>query len=625
MCGIGGVWHTDGAPVDPADLRRLSAALAHRGPDDAGELLDGPVGLIHRRLAILDLSPAGRQPLGNEDGSVQLVYNGQIYGFEGVRERLLARGHRFRSRTDTEVLVHLYEERGDAFLEDVDGMFALALWDVRRRRLLLARDRVGQKPLAFVRCGPRLAFASEVQALLALPWVPRVVDPAGVVQYLYQSSLPGGSSVLAGITKLGPGELLVLEGPAETRRAWWRLPEAMPRAEGRLLDVLGNAVRSHLVADVPVGAFLSGGLDSTAVTLLAAEERPGLPTFSVRFVEDRALDEGDAAREVARSLGTTHHELALGPEAARALPEVLARADEPFAVASAIPLHHLARFARQTVKVVLTGDGADELLGGYPWRHEPDGGPAASLRARARGAALSAVRAWRSRRAGWPLARNVRGRLRRAGSTDERYAEIASAFTPEELEDLLHPDLRTLAAAGWDAHPVRAAYRAAPPGDEVNRRLRADFATTLVDEMLVKADRMTMACGLEARVPFLDRRVVEWAFAQPGRHKVRGGVGKRPLREALAPRLPRVAGRPKHGFDAPLGRWLRGPLRAELTDALAPEAVRRRGLLDAAAVQRLLHAHLRGSVDVSRRLYSLFVLELWLRRLEERPGPSPAS
>jgi asparagine synthase (glutamine-hydrolysing) len=623
MCGVAGIFRAEGAPVDAGELRAMAAALAHRGPDDEGFHREDGIGLAHRRLAILDLSPAGRQPMSNEDGTVWLAYNGQLYGFEPLRQELEQRGHRFRSRTDTEVIVHLYEEHGERLLESIDGMFAFALWDSRRRRLLLARDRLGIKPLFYARRGGDLAFASELKALLALPWLPREPSVPALVQYLYQSSVPGGLSAVEGVSKLAPGEYLVAEEGTLRRGRYWpgpptedERPEPFAAAAEGFRERLDAAVRSHLVADVPVGTFLSGGLDSTAVTRAARAALGGpLHSFSVRFDGPAGVDESAQARSMAERLGTIHHELRLGPEAAAALPDVVRHADEPFGVSSALALHHLARLAREHVKVVLTGDGADETLGGYPWRHEPETSP----RPLVRGLAMTLARSVRGARAGPPgLGSELGGRLRRMRAPGERYAEIVSGFIPEEMEALLVPDLAGLATRAWSDHPVRRAYELEPAGDEVNRRLRADLRTTLVDEMLTKVDRATMAWGLEARVPFLDRALVEWAFRQPGRYKVRGGRGKRLLRRALAD-LPDVARRPKHGFDVPLGAWLRGPLRPLMQDALSPAAVRRRGLFRPEAVEALVSAHLRGRGDYARKIFTLMALESWLDQLSARP------
>jgi asparagine synthase (glutamine-hydrolysing) len=631
MCGIAGILHGDGAPVAAGVLRAMAGALAHRGPDDEGFHQDGPLGLAHRRLSILDLTAAGHQPMSNEDGTVWLVYNGQLYGFEALREWLRGRGHRFRSRTDTEILVHLYEEKGDAFVQDLDGMFAFALWDSRRHRLLLGRDRFGIKPLYYMRAGRTLAFASEARALLAVPDVSPRLDPRGLVLYLYQSSVPGGFSTLEGLSQVRPGHTVAVEeGGVLKESRYWSIPREAATAPnfGEAVDTLGarlrDAVRSHLVADVPVGAFLSGGLDSAAVTLQAQRAMDGrLHTFSARF-DSPGHDEGTAALESARALGTIHHELHLGADALDVLPALVEAMDEPFAVSSTIALYHLSRFAREHVKVVLTGDGADEILGGYPWRHEPDWGRTAGTRARLRGLAMSTVRSGRGARAIGPgLGAQLAGRLGRLRHADQRYAEIVYAFTPEEMEALLVPEAAPWARAAWAESPLRRAYLEEEGPDDVNRRLRADLRTTLVDEMLVKVDRTTMAAGLEARVPFLDRAFVEWAMALPGRYKVRQGVGKVVLRQALAPELPAAAVRPKHGFNVPLGDWLRGRGRALVGDTLSPATLRGRGLFRPEAVTRLVDAHLGRRGDYSRKLFTLVVLELWLSARDRAAVPAP--
>jgi asparagine synthase (glutamine-hydrolysing) len=629
MCGIAGILRPPGRPVHAPELTAMADALAHRGPDHAGIHLDGNLGLAYRRLSILDLSPAGHQPMSNEDGSVHVVYNGQLYGFAETRDWLEGRGHRFRSHTDTEVIVHLYEERGDELLDGIDGMFAFGLWDARRRRLLLARDRLGIKPLVYIEHQGSLAFASELRALLTLPGLPRDVDPAAVVHYLYQSSVPGTRSIHRAFQKLGPGELLVAEGGTVRRRVYWSTPPpsedrglTLEAAARELRERLDAAVRSHLVADVPVGTFLSGGLDSSAVTL-AARTAGGAPlhSFSVCFPGRAAHDEGPAAREAADALGTLHHELVLGPETIQGLPAVLALADEPFAVSSAFALHHLARFAREHVKVVLTGDGADELLGGYPWRHEPETGEGASPRSFLRGLAMAGVRSVRGARSGGPgLAVQAASRLGRlVGDPGERYAEIVAAFTPEEMDALLSPEMAQAALQAWEENPVRRAYDEEVDPDPVNRRLRADLRTSLVDEMLAKVDHMTMAASLEARVPFLDRAFVEWALRVPGRLKVSGGRGKAVLREALEPVLPAAARRAKHGFDVPLGEWLRGPLREWLEGCLSSDALRELGL-QPGALQQLLEAHMQGRGDYSRKLLTVAVLP---RALDAGPRPAP--
>jgi asparagine synthase (glutamine-hydrolysing) len=626
MCGLAGILGLDGAPVSARELGAMGQALGHRGPDARRTWAEDAVGFAHCRLAILDLSAAGEQPMTNEDGSVQAVYNGQLFGFEPLRRRLEAAGHRFRSRTDTEVLVHLYEEAGPRLVEQLDGMFAFALWDARRRRLVLARDRVGIKPLYYAVAGRRLAFASEVSALAAIPFLSRRLDRAAVAQYLYLSSVPGSRPILEGVHLLPAGSVLVAEDGALRTERYWSAPSDTrdrPAAEAaaELRDRLGAAVRSHLVADVPVGAFLSGGLDSTAVVREMRSVQAEVQTFSVSFAGHGRFDEGPAARATAQRLGTSHHEVVFEPPGPDDLVGFVRAAGEPFAVASGLPLAALARRAREHVKVVLTGDGADELLAGYPWRHAPPGSPVNA----ARQVAMAALRSYRGARAGGPgLGAQLRGRLGRLPRPDEHYADVVSAFTPEELEALVQPGALDPRAA-WEDHPVRRAFAAAPDGDEVNRRLHADLVTTLADEMLVKVDRMTMAHGLEARVPFLDREVVEWAMRLPGHHKVAGGTGKLVLRRALQDALPDVAARPKHGFDPPVGAWLRGPLRELMTDHLCGDGLASAGLFRGAAVEALVRAHLDGVADCSRKLFTLLVLAVWLRERGDWISGLPAA
>ncbi|MCU0241520.1 MAG: asparagine synthase (glutamine-hydrolyzing) [Vicinamibacteria bacterium] len=614
MCGIAGLLHFDARPVERADLERMSAVLERRGPDDQGLHIDGPLGFAHRRLAILDLSPAGHQPMSNEDGSVWVVYNGQLFGFDETRRRLLERGHRFRSHCDTELLVHLYEERGDDLLAEIDGMFAFAIWDARRKRLLLARDRLGIKPLYYSQHGARFVFASEMSALLALPDWPRAIEATGVVQYLYQSSVPGAASIVRGIHKLPPGHLMAIEGAMSAPRCYFRLPAQTPD-DGRSIEQtardlgerLQQAVRSHLVADVPLGVFLSGGLDSSIITALACDAAPEtLHTFSVRFPE-RGFDEGSAAATVAAALGTRHHELVLEARASQDLISTLAACDEPLAISSAYALGRLAAFARGHVKAVLTGDGADEILGGYPWRH------AAGWAAGARTLAMLGARSFLSAEGigpSWP--RQILTRARRYfAAAGEHYAERVLAFTPEEMARLLAPAWRERARTAWNESAIQQQYSATTGCDEVNRRLRVDCATTLADEMLTKVDRMTMAHGLEARVPFLDRAFVEWAFAQPGRVKTGATQGKLVLRRLLIERLPQIAKRPKHGFDLPLAAWLARPSEQALVQDTLEHAPRE--VFDERSLARLARVGARNRIT-ARQTLNLVVLLQWCRR-----------
>jgi asparagine synthase (glutamine-hydrolysing) len=634
MCGIAGIWRLHGEPVVEQELHAMAAALRHRGPDDQGFHLEGSLGLAHRRLAILDLTAAGRQPMSNEDGTIWIVYNGQLYDFQPIRKELEERGHRFRSRTDTEVMLHLYEDVGDRFVDRIDGMFALALWDARQRRLLLARDRLGIKPLYVFERESSIAFASELRALLALPDMPRDIDPTGIMRFLFYSAPTGGTCLVRGVRRLDPGVCLVWEDGRRRQRRYWSLSFSSesdsPSFESAVASVqerLAAAVRSHLVADVPVGVFLSGGLDSSAVARAATEASAGaLHSFSVRFVGDGAVDEGPTAKATAAALGMQHHELLIGPEVVTDLPVWMEQCDEPLATTSAIPLFHLARFAREHVKVVLTGDGADELIGGYPWRHDPELSSGRwNYRAVLRTLALMGLRSCRSARGSGP---GLLGQLsiraaRFFRERDAHYASIVATFTPEELKALLAPDLHSAVDAAWTQDPVRSGYASADGADEVNRRLYAEIVSTLEGEMLTKVDRMTMISGLEARVPFLDRGLVEWIMTLPGEYKIRGGIGKRLLRSALSGDLPAVARGPKRGFSPPQASWLRGPLANLVGDTFSADNVRHRGWYQPQALQRLIGAHFDRRADQSRKVFTLLALEMWLRRvLGERVTPS---
>jgi len=640
VCGIAGSLRLDGGQnADGEVVRAMCGVLAHRGPDAEGLHADGPLVLGHRRLSILDLSEAGHQPMTNEDGTVWLSYNGQLYEFEDERRRLEEQGHVFRSHTDTEVIVHLYEDLGDGLLDRIDGMFAFALWDARHRRLLLARDRLGIKPLYYALADGRLLFASEMKALVVPGAMRAELDPAALAGYLHFMSVPGEDAILSGVRRLPPGHRARVEAGRLTVEPYWELrperardPISLAAAADEFDSRFGRAVAAHLVADVPVGAFLSGGVDSSLV-VAAAQEATGarLLTFSAAFRGDPECDESAHARAVAQALGSTHSDEDLSGDPAHLLDRAVWHADEPFGVSSALPLQGLARSARAQVKVVLTGDGADEVFAGYPWRHRPETGVGSRPAAWLTGAAQALLHSARAATWGGSFPRrwatDLSARLRRlAFRPGERYAERLTAFTPEDLDVILAPELRSLARRRWAENLVQRHFDAGARLDPVARRLVAELRSTLVDEMLTKVDRMTMSVGLEARVPFLDRRLVEWAFSLPADVKLRRGVGKRVLREALARRVgPEIANRRKHGFDVPLARWLRTALRPVVEDALGPAAVARRGLFDPAAVSTLVKAHLSGRADLSRRVYVLLVLELWLRQFVDGRGMRPVT
>jgi asparagine synthase (glutamine-hydrolysing) len=611
VCGIAGI--ADRAGPDPAALAAMSAALVHRGPDAAGSAVDGPVALAARRLAIIDLEH-GDQPIATEDGRVTVVQNGEIYNHAELRSGL--RGHRFRTRCDTEVLGHLYEEHGIGFLERLRGMFALALWDREQRTLLLARDPFGIKPLFWSARDGRLAFASELTALARLPGFSRELDPDALEAYLAFNSIPAPLTAFRAARKLPPGHWLTWrDGRIETGR--WARPAPVPASDVRrdgmralaseARDRLRDSVRAHLVSDVPVGVLLSGGIDSSAITALAAEESGSrVRTFSVGF-EERSFDELARARLVAERYGTDHHELVLKPDVAAELPAIAAATDEPLGDSSALPTYLVSRLAAGHVKVVLSGEGGDELFGGYQ-TYVAD---------------RLAPRLGRIAHALEPLTRVLPSSNRRV-SLDYRLKRFAGAAHLPALDahhgwkEIFAPDVRAELLSRRGADPL-AVYRerwSETEGAEPLARLQdVDLGIYLVDDLLVKADRMSMAHSLETRVPFLDRAVAELALALPAPLKVRGFAKKRLLRRAVAPLVPRrIVYGPKRGFSIPAAAWLRGPLLPFAREVLAPQRLAAQGVLAPAAVQRVLTAHASGREDLSRQLWGLICLSLWIDR-----------
>jgi asparagine synthase (glutamine-hydrolysing) len=616
VCGIAGIASHERGGLDRAALARMSAALVHRGPDDAGEAeLDGCL-LAARRLSIIDLA-GGHQPLAGCGGRVTVVQNGEIYNHAELRRGLEQRGHAFRTRCDTEVIAHAYEEWGDAFAERLRGMFAIALWDAGARRLVLARDRFGIKPLFYAEAPGRLAFASELTALAEAPGFSRELDPEAVEAFLTFNSIPAPLSAYRAARKLRPGHLLAWRGgqvettcfarPAPPSDGGQRAePAAALAAEAR--DRLRDAVTAHLVADVPVGVLLSGGIDSSALTALAAQaSTTPIATFSVGF-DERSFDELEQARLVARRYGTDHHELVLRPDAAELLPQIAAAYDEPSGDSSALPTYLVCRLAAEHVKVVLSGEGGDELFGGYQTyvadRLAPVAGPLARL-------AQPALEQLPSGTGHVPLDYKLK-RFARAAHLPplERHHGWKEIFAPE-----LRRELRGGATNGDPLDLYRARYAETAGAAPLARLQDVDLGLYLPDDLLVKTDRMSMAHSLEVRVPFLDTAVAELALALPSRHKVLGLSTKRLLRRAVAPLVPDaiVRGR-KRGFSIPAAAWLRGPLLPFAREVLAPDALRAGGVFEPAVVGRLLDRHAAGREDLSRQLWGLMSFTLWLRR-----------
>jgi asparagine synthase (glutamine-hydrolysing) len=619
MCGIAGIVDVTGrAPVDGDCLRRMNDALFHRGPDDAGYLVERRVGLAMRRLSIIDLV-TGQQPIHNEDKTVSVVFNGELYNYRELVAELRGRGHRFSTTSDTEVLVHLYEEQGERGVERLRGMFAFALWDRERQALLLARDRLGIKPLYYATTPQGFLFASELRAIARHPGVARRVSAAAVAAYLRYGYVPEPLTILDGVHKLAPGHhLTVRDGLVGTPSRYWTSTDffrgaAAPRHEAEAAEALWaslkDAVSSHLVSDVPVGAFLSGGIDSSAVVALMAREA-GAPvkTFSVGFRE-RGYNELPWARRVAERFGTEHHELVVEPHDLGVLEAVLDALDEPLADASAIPTYLVSRLAHRHVKVVLSGDGGDELFAGYD-RYVID------HRRRYLGLLGDARLGGGLRMLSDALPEGTPGKnylYNLSLPRGDRYLDSISLFPARALAELIEPEV----ARG--PSPLEAALAAGHGLDPLSRFQDLDLNTYLPGDILTKVDRMSMANSLEARVPLLDHPLVEFACALPPRLRLHAGRTKHLLKRALRGRVPdEVLARPKHGFGVPLEVWfgkrLPGFFSDELADGRRLESVGVRS----AAVRGLTAAFARHHrLDHCYRLWGLVVLNRALRRLAE--------
>ena len=616
MCGIAGIVDLDGGPVREQDVRAMCAALRHRGPDGEGVYFAPGIGLGMRRLSIIDLA-TGDQPVRNEDGTAWVVFNGEIYNYKELRRDLEGRGHRFHTSSDTESIVHLYEERGQACVKALRGMFGFAVWDQRRRTLLLARDRLGIKPLYYTEVGGRLAFASELKALLQLPEVKATIDWRAFGTLLSTLCTPADQSIVAGIKKLEAGHVLVARAGRGIRveRYWdvWFDP-VVGRREADVADELRGhleeAVRLHMASDVPLGAFLSGGIDSSSVVALMSEGGGGpVKTFSIGF-RDADFDEAPDARRVARFLGTDHHEQILEPDATEILEDVAYHLDEPFGDSSAIPTYMVSRLASKHVKVVLSGDGGDELFAGYERylaedrdrRHGPLG-------------------RWAMGRIARMMPRGMRGRNRLLHLSlpfERRYLDRLTLFDRSEKKRLLCPDVFKEVARHdpW----AREAERLSRGGHWLSRLQDVDLSSYLPLDILTKVDRMSMAHSIETRVPLLDHKVVEFAARIPPEMLLREGRSKHILKRAMKGLLPEsVLEKPKRGFAIPLGRWFRGPLRDLPRELLLSEQSRRRGILDMAGVERLLlDSRRRGTLDLP--IWTLLSFEMWCRTfLDRRP------
>jgi len=633
MCGICGELSFDRSrPVSADVVRAMRDQITHRGPDASGVFVspDGVAGLGVRRLKIIDLSPSANQPMSNEDASVHLVFNGEIYNFQPIRDRLAAAGHRFRSRSDSEVIVHLYEEKGDRFVDELEGMFAVALWDVRRQRLVLARDRAGEKPLFVFRDDRRLVFASEIKSFFAHADIGLDINVEALPYYFIYGYVPGPDTFYRGVSHVEPGTIVTVspDGATDSRTYWTlRFPDAVAQpavvpdrreAAGRVRSLMTRAVERRLISDVPLGAFLSGGVDSTIVVgVMAGVTRKPVKTFSIGFEGDAAYDETSYAREVAERFHTDHTEFRVTPSAIGLIDTLLWHHDGPFGDSSAIPTYLVSQLTRQHVTVVLTGDGGDELFAGY-------------LRFRSALAAErlphwsgSLMSALLSPLPAPPHERHWLSRARRFARHMnlpllERLTTWNSFFL-ENLDRLLARDVGQPHSAIDPLRPLRRHVEELKRLSPLSQLLLANFVTYLPGDLLVKSDRMTMAVSLEARAPFLDRELTEYAATLPDTWKLPpAGRSKAILREAFADMIPdRVNRRGKMGFGVPLDRWFRGDLRPYVRDTLLAANARCRDYLASDEIERIVRRHESGEANLGQQIWCLLAFERWLQLLPE--------
>lgn len=629
MCGIHGIIQLDGTPADAQLLPPMGRVTLHRGPDDEGMHADGPCAIGMRRLSIIDLS-GGHQPISSQDGRLWLVCNGEIYNFRELRRELEACGHRFKTHSDSEVVLYAYIEYGDSFVERLNGMFGFALWDGIRRRLLVGRDRLGIKPLYIARNAERLAFASEAKALLELPGVGRDLNPAAVASYLQLGYVPAPQTMFRGISKLPPATLLVVENGRAEERRYWRVPSEVDRSrsEGewiaRVRARMEQSVRMQMVSDVPIGAFLSGGVDSSAVVaFMARASSQPIKTYAIGFGGSRAdeyYNELPYARRVAELFGTEHREIVVKPDVVSLLPSLLWHMDEPVSDTAFITTFLVSEFARRDVTVILSGVGGDELFGGYR-RYLGNHYQAQFERLPrwVRAGALALGEKLPSDRHS-PLLNALRlakGFLASTGQSFEaRYGSYVQVFSSAATAQLL----RAKGYQRYDA--IESAFGMATGNDSLNRMMVVDAETQLPDDLLLLTDKMSMATSLECRVPLLDHELVELAARMPEQVKVRGGRLKHAMKAALADVLPQdILERKKRGFGTPMGAWLKADLKPLLARMLDERTVARRALFDYPQVRALVADHEANRIDGTDQLLSLMNLEIWSRIYLDRRTP----
>ncbi len=620
MCGIAGCF-TPKRRAEVSLVRAMCEQIRHRGPDDYGDHVDGGCAIGMRRLAIIDLN-TGHQPITNEDGTLWVVFNGEIYNYQELRADLIARGHRFTTNSDTEALLHLYEQYGPDGIDRLRGMFAYAIWDSRRQELLLARDRFGKKPLYYAILPQGLYFASELKCLRTAG-IPLDVDPEALRLYFRFSYMPDPLSPFQQVKKLEPGSWLTYSATGEVQRGrYWKLPAPTEletvtdptEMYERTRQVFDESVRLRMIADVPLGAFLSGGIDSSSVVAsMALQSSEPIKTFSIGFEEDH-YNELQYAQAVATRYNTDHHTLTVRPDSVDLVPRLVWHFDEPFADSSAIPTYLVSKFAGEYVKVVLTGDGGDELFAGYPNLLALEGHRKFDSIPQPLRRAIGAVSEWLPYHA---YGKNYLWMISRPTAL-ERYFEYTYTQHYPSLNLLRH---------GWmmpldEANIRRAFADCLLPGraDVLTQALYFEATAKLTGDMLVKVDRMSMANSIEVRCPLLDHKLAELAAGIPPSWKMRGGVGKYCFIEAMKPRLPDVVwNRPKRGFSVPIREWLRGPLREMLYDHLTGPRFLERGFVSPAFLNTLIEEHISGRRDNRQTLWALLMLELWFRQWQDAP------
>jgi asparagine synthase (glutamine-hydrolysing) len=630
VCGIHGIYRFDGQGVAPELLSAMGNVTRHRGPDDEGMHIDGPCGIAMRRLSIIDLA-GGHQPLSNVDETLWLVCNGEIYNYRELRGELQAKGYQFKTESDSEVLLHLYDAEGDDFVLRLNGMFDFALWDVRRRRLLIGRDRLGVKPLYVMQDGQRLAFATEAKALLTLPGVSAELNRSAVASYLHLGYVAAPDCIFKGIRKLPPATLLAVENGLVREWRYWRLPARIDQSLSerdwidRVRVQIEESVRMQMVSDVPIGAFLSGGVDSSAVVgFMAKHSQQPIRTYAIGFSggEAEALyNELPYARRVAKLFGTQHREIVVRPDVVSLLPKLLWHMDEPLSDTAFITTFLVSEFARQDVKVILSGVGGDELFGGYRrylgehyaqqyhrlpgWLRHSAASIAGRLPVDRHSGLLNTLR----------LAKAF---LSSAEMTaDDRYRSYLKVLDRETVSALL------MQPGAAQTDPLELAFAGAGHEDSLNRMFAVDAQTQLPDDLLMLTDKMSMAVSLECRVPLLDQQLVELAASMPAAIKVRGGRLKHVLKESLSGLLPNdILERKKRGFGTPMGAWLKKELAPLLGRLLAPEVIQRRGLFRQPVIDRLVADHQANRIDGTDALLALLNLEIWSRIYLDHRDPT---